>query len=317
MGDRMVAKGDMSSLQCLPHLGFPSGAARVSHLMLPRDKRQQGLPGPPPPHGGEGRLVPIKPDPFPPEVHEGREGRQLLSDLLHGALTGGKLRALGSRFDGLNFRLQATLDRLGRLGRGVQETERVQRERQRLQVVPLRATHLFPALPVGSTRLHRRPGFWVVMIRLGQLRVSRKGILGCLQRLWGLSSFSGQRQGVALDKVMHARKAVRHTPASQALFGAFNAGLCPVTHQGQDPGAQGGEPLVHQRFPRGVRAIVCDVLPQQLPGRHVLKDQHHAFQEGCVDGPNALSHLARRSPILLPGPCRLKHRALQGMHHAP
>jgi len=109
-------------------------------------------------------------------------------------LTGGKLRALGSRFDGLNFRLQATLDLLGRLGRGVQETERVQRERQRLQVVSIRATHLFPALHFGSTRLHRSPGFWVVMIRLGQRRVSRKSILGCLQRLLGLSSFSGQRQ---------------------------------------------------------------------------------------------------------------------------
>jgi hypothetical protein len=102
--------------------------------------------------------------------------------------------ALRSRCDGLHFRLQATVDLLGCLGRGVQETERVPRERQRLQVVPIRATHLFPALHCGSTRLHRRPGFWVVMIRLGQRRVSRKRILGCLQRLLGVSSFSGQRQ---------------------------------------------------------------------------------------------------------------------------
>ena len=110
LGDRMLAKGDLRSLQCLPQFGFPSGATCVGHLVLPIDKRQQELPGPCPPHGGERRLVQITLDPFPPEVHQGRQGRQLLADLCPGALTGWPLMVLCSRFDGVNCRLQAAFD---------------------------------------------------------------------------------------------------------------------------------------------------------------------------------------------------------------
>ena len=65
-GERMRAKGDLSSLQGLPELGLPAGAARVGHLVLPIDQREQALFSPLLPHGGDGRVCQIPPDPFPP-----------------------------------------------------------------------------------------------------------------------------------------------------------------------------------------------------------------------------------------------------------
>ena len=54
---------------------------------------------------------------------------------------------------------------------------------------------------------------------------------------------------------MHAVKEIGHTQALEALLGELDERLGPVTHQGQRAGAQGLQPLVHQRFPRGVGAM--------------------------------------------------------------
>jgi hypothetical protein len=43
LGEGMLAKGDVHRLQGLPYLGFPAGTARVSHVVLPIDQREQGL----------------------------------------------------------------------------------------------------------------------------------------------------------------------------------------------------------------------------------------------------------------------------------
>jgi hypothetical protein len=75
LGECMLAKGDLHRLQCLSYLGFPSGTARVSHVVLPLDQWEQGFFCPLPPYGGDGRVGQITPDPFPPEVHEGRQSR--------------------------------------------------------------------------------------------------------------------------------------------------------------------------------------------------------------------------------------------------
>jgi hypothetical protein len=69
-----MAKGNLHSLQGVLYLGFPAGTARVGHLMLPIDQREQALFRPLPSYGRDGRLFHITPDPFPPEVHEGRQG---------------------------------------------------------------------------------------------------------------------------------------------------------------------------------------------------------------------------------------------------
>src|SRR5712692_2759255 len=44
--ERMMAKGALHSLQCLPYFGFSAGTAHVSHVVLPIDKREQDLCGP-------------------------------------------------------------------------------------------------------------------------------------------------------------------------------------------------------------------------------------------------------------------------------
>ena len=74
LGERMMAKGNVHSLQCLPYFGFPAGTARVGHVVLPIDQREQELFSPLPPHGGDGRVCHITSDPFPPEVDQGRQG---------------------------------------------------------------------------------------------------------------------------------------------------------------------------------------------------------------------------------------------------
>ena len=85
LGERMMAKGNLPSLQCLPYFGFPAGTARVGHLVLPIDKREQELFSPLPPHGGDGRVCQITSDPFPPEVHQGRQAGNGLRTLVMAA----------------------------------------------------------------------------------------------------------------------------------------------------------------------------------------------------------------------------------------
>ena len=56
LGECMLAKGDLHRLQCLPYLGFSSGTARVSHVVLPIDEREQGLFCPLLPYGERPRV---------------------------------------------------------------------------------------------------------------------------------------------------------------------------------------------------------------------------------------------------------------------
>src|SRR3989442_1658777 len=84
-GARMLVKGALPRLQCLPQLGFPARTACVSHLGSPIDQREPVLFSPLPPQGGEGRVCPITFDAFPPEVHQGRQGWNLLATLRYGS----------------------------------------------------------------------------------------------------------------------------------------------------------------------------------------------------------------------------------------
>src|SRR5712691_7296133 len=86
-GERMRVKLGAHRLPCPPQLGFPASAARVGHLVLPIDPWKKGLPGPCPPWRGDGRLRQILLDAFPPKIHQGSQGGQLVTDLLHRVVT--------------------------------------------------------------------------------------------------------------------------------------------------------------------------------------------------------------------------------------
>ena len=63
-----------------------------------------------------GNCCPILPPPLPPEVDQGRQGRYLLTDLLHGGATCWQLMTSGQGFDGLHFRIQPAFDLVGLWG---------------------------------------------------------------------------------------------------------------------------------------------------------------------------------------------------------
>ena len=131
----------------------------------------------------------------------------------------------------------------------------------------------------------------------------------------GLSHLPGQGERRALHDVMHEVKESRHTQARQALFGKLDERVGPITDHVPDLRSQGFEALVHRGLPCGVGAIVCDVLKQQIPRCHGLKDQHHALQKRLVGAADDRAHLAMGDPVLLPGLGGLSHRLLQHVHH--
>ena len=55
-------------------------------------------------------------DALPPPIDQGRQGRDLLADLLHGAVTGWQLLAPCHGFNGLHSRVPLPGDLVGRLG---------------------------------------------------------------------------------------------------------------------------------------------------------------------------------------------------------
>lgn len=87
-GDGLRVQRGRPPLQSLPKLGFPARATGVSHVMFPRDERQQAHVDPLPPRGREVEGLPIPLDTLPPEVHQSSQGRDLLADCGHGLATG-------------------------------------------------------------------------------------------------------------------------------------------------------------------------------------------------------------------------------------
>jgi hypothetical protein len=93
--EHMVVKRTFAGLPGLSEFGFPARAARASYLVFPIDPWKEDLLGPYPPWRGESSLLHILPNAFPPKIHEGGQGRQLLADLFHGVVLGGALMVLG------------------------------------------------------------------------------------------------------------------------------------------------------------------------------------------------------------------------------
>ena len=150
---------------------------------------------------------------------------------------------------------------------------------------------------------------------LRQVLTSGQGLLGFHEVLARLAQASANDQRIALDDGMDDREEIGHAQTLQPLFGKLNQGLGPVTDQGEDVGSQGREPLLHQRLPRRLGAILCRLFQQQRAWREVHADQEHAFQEGFIHGSNDLAPLTMRTPVLLPGPGRRQPHGLSRRHH--
>ena len=76
---------------------------------------------------------------------------------------------------------------------------------------------------------------------------------------------------------MNDMKDIRHAQTLQPFFGALDQGLGSVTHHIQSPSAEVLESLLHQRLPRGLGAIVCDLFQHQRAGGKIHEDEDHTF----------------------------------------
>jgi len=159
-------------------------------------------------------------------------------------------------------------------------------------------------------RRHHCQGLWGILSRLGPSLEAGAGLRGCRECLVRVAYGSAKGKRRALDEIMDDREAIRHAQTRQPLCGALAQGLGSVTDQGQPPGASDLAPLLHACLPRGIGAIVRHVCQQQLPRREVHAHQDHTFQAGFLHGPNALSSLTTRTPVLLPRSRRRQQRGL-------
>ena len=147
---------------------------------------------------------------------------------------------------------------------------------------------------------------FMIFYSLGQSLELGQGLFGCLEFLLGLSQVSAKGERIALDDRMDDRKEIGHAQTLQPFFGELDQGLGSVTDQVQHPGTEALQPLIHSRLPRGIGAIFRHLFQQQITRGEVHEDQDHVFQEGFIHGPNDLSYLTTREPVLLPAPRRLQ-----------
>ena len=95
--------------------------------------------------------------------------------------------------------------------RSVREAEGMQREREGLQVAPIRVVRLFPARHLGLPRLHPRLGRWVIMLHVGLPLASCQSLLGLLELPLRLSEASANGKRIALDDVMDNMEEIPHS----------------------------------------------------------------------------------------------------------
>jgi hypothetical protein len=175
--------------------------------------------------------------------------------------------------------------------------------------------HVLPVRPRGSTRLHQGLGALACRpVRLGRL-AGGEAFWRLRQGLRRLSQPTADGQRIALDEVREEMKDSRETQALHARFGQFEQRLCPLTHQGEPPDAQGLQPRRDQRVPRGITTLLCHLFAYQRPADQVQAPQHQACQAGFVHRPDDRAGLAMGYPRLLPSGGRLHNRLLHAVHH--
>ena len=314
VGTRVRGKLSADGLQCLHNLGLAASTARMGGWVFPIDQRQQGFLPPLPPSMRQDHWRHILADAWPPKVSQARPGRELCADCVHSPRTRRQLVVSRAGGAGIDSRRYTAFDLRRRRRQRGREVAWMERARAGVQGLPRRARRLFPSLPLGSTPPHVRVDRCAMRSRWGQPWVSRQALRGVGEGLVGVAHLPGQGERRARHAVRQKGKDLRPPQARTAVFGPRDEGAGALPDDVQALRAQGLESLVHSCLPRGVRAVVCDVLTQQLSRRHVLQDPQQAWHKRRVGASDALAHLAMGDAVLLPGRRRLSHRRL---HHAP
>ena len=188
-------------------------------------------------------------------------------------------------------------------------------QRERLQVLAIRALHLGPLLDLGLSHCHQCLGLCGVRRRGEPFLETGEGLRGLREFLLGLSHVLANGQRIALDDVRDDMEEIWHAEALQPLLGQLDQGVRAVTDQVPHTGSEDLEPLLQQRLPGGLGPILCHRFQEQIPRGQVQTDQHHPFSEGFIDGANDLSSLSPSTPVLLPSLCSLQQRGLQRLPH--
>jgi hypothetical protein len=231
-GERMRGKCAADPLQGLLHLGFPPSAARAGPLRLPGDFGPQSLLRPRPPEAGDSRGLQVLPPPYPPQVHERRQGRQLFFDLVPSRLTIRQLLGVGERFHRFSLCVPPVCHRRGCLGSGVVDRKRMQRQGEGVEPLPILALEPCPA---SSFRLAHLPLLSHLAL---EMRLPLQ-CLGLLESVFGLLSLPAcllqlpaKGQGITCHNVVYEVKHLRDTQARQSLVSELEERLGPLTAQG-------------------------------------------------------------------------------------
>ena len=121
--------------------------------------------------------------------------------------------ALGERFDGFHRLLQVAFDLCGGLRSRVSNAKRMQRQRERLEMMPIRVLHRFPSPHFRLPRFHLGLGLWASALRVAAASVAFQHGLGLLEVFLGLPQPPPNGERLALDDVMHEVEEIRHTQA--------------------------------------------------------------------------------------------------------
>jgi hypothetical protein len=121
-------------------------------------------------------------DALPPPRAEGRQGRNLLAALLHGAVPGWPRLVPRPSFHGIHCRVPLLGDLGRRLGSRGGEAARRQWERVRLPGVAIRALHRGPWLDRGLSRRHPCLGLCGVRSRVWPVLEAGEGLRGFGER---------------------------------------------------------------------------------------------------------------------------------------
>jgi hypothetical protein len=316
LGEGRLAQGALQGLQGVPAWGCPMGTARMRHVVCPIHQRAEDLCSPLPPQGrarGVGHRLAAA---CPPEGHQGCQGGYRRADFGERRVTARHRMALRDHCEGGNRRLEVARSRGRGLGSRVRPAAGRPRQREGCQGAALGVRRLCPSRPLGwpPAYPHRGPGS---RMRCGgpSLAAGHR-LLGCEECLARWSHTPAQGPGIARHHVGQAGQESGPPQALHALGGTRDARLSSGTPQGPPAGAQGLQPLVHPRVPRGVGALVCHRLLDDVPGRPSLQDKAQLCHKGCVHGPKPLAARTTSAPGLLP-PLRRLHPGVHPGLHAP
>src|SRR5215510_12428430 len=121
--------------------------------------------------------------------------------------------ALGERCDCFHHRLQAACDLGGGLRSRVSDAKLMQCQRERLELMSIRALRRFPSPHLRLFRFHLCLGLWTSAIRVATASMASTHSLDLLEVFLGLPQTPPGGKCIALDDVIHEVEESRHTQA--------------------------------------------------------------------------------------------------------